>query len=961
MKQIYKLFLSVLFIFMVTLLFTTENPVYANNSEKTLIKVAYTKNYGVLDNPESLDYKGFGYEILIRSEHYSNYKFEFIEYEYYEAIAALKDGTVDLMGVVFESDLYSEDFLYVPKVLGTTQLILVSKNDNYYYDDPASIDGKVVASFHNNPYEQYLNEYCEQNGISVSYVRDDIDKFIDLKADLYLTTTIDYNVKDDKMVINLYVFDMYFMTTKENEQLSNAIADAIELSVSADGTFLEQLQIKYYGSKNIIRRYLTRQEVELLTSRPLSCGYIDHHQPIQFTNENGEADGISFQIMDMLSKQYGFEIDFVPYNHDMPLHSHEHFDLLISATGDFEHEMEFYTTSAPFWELPMMLFADNDVIENITSEDHHSKLGIINYITIDKDDIESRYPNNTVIFYDTFDEVLDAFIKGELDGFFATDIGIEYAQTLLGTENYAISSSNLALPLRLFISRDIENLTEYLGAFNVMFEHLDQNKIDQIISTQIVGFLPEYSAATFVKENLDIFILALIGVMLIVLYTVIYVENKKKKAILKILNHDSLTNLISQYNFNQQVKDILKTAEPGEYEVISLDIDSFHTINSVYSQEKGNQVLASIADVLLKQFKGSNAFISRIIADQFIVFHKVNDGLSIKKICEQDITSALKMIMGEKYNISMSIGICVVEDPTQRIDKIVDCAVSARLKGKRKYSFTYNMYNDALKKENELKTDIVYRMKDALIDGQFKVVYQPKINLNSLKIGGAEALVRWHTDSDLGIIPPNVFISIFESNGFIVDLDICIFEQVCRFIAENEKNLTIPLISINVSNITLFDDKFPFVYLEILSKYNLSPNKVEIEITESAIGIEQSILIEKLEEIRNKGLFISIDDFGSGESSLNRLSSIPAHTLKLDKAFLDYNIADDKGAIVVENVIKLAKQLDMNVVCEGVETKEQSVWLKSLNCDLAQGYYFARPMSQQDFTDLLNQDKQYEI
>ncbi len=961
MKQIYKLFLSVLFIFMVSLLIFTDNPVYADSSEKMIIKVAYTKNYGVLDNPESLDCKGFGYEILIRSEHYSNYEFEFIEYEYYEAIAALKDGTVDLMGVVFESDIYSEDFLYVPKVLGTTQLILVSKNDNYYYDDPASIDGKVVASFHDNPYEQYLNEYCEQNGISVSYVRDDVDKFIDLEADLYLTTTIDYNVKDDKMVMNLHVFDMYFMTTKENEQLSNAIADAIELSVSADGTFLEQLQIKYYGSKNIIRRYLTRQEVELLTSRPLSCGYIDHHQPIQFTNENGEADGISVQIMDMLSKQYGFDIEFVPYNHDMPLHSHEHFDILISATGDFEHENEFYTTSAPFLELPMMLFADNDVIENITSEDHHSKLGIINYITIDKDDIESRYPNNTVIFFDTFDEVLEAFIKGELDGFFATDIGIEYAQTLLGTENYAISSSNLALPLRLFISRDIENLTEYLGAFNVMFEHLDQNKIDQIISTQIVGFLPEYSAATFVRENLDIFIVITISAIILVFSIIFILELRKKKAILKVVNYDDITNLMSLYYFKQKAKDLLKTAEPNEFKVISLDIDSFHTINTLYSIEKGNIVLNAIANVLIEQFKGTNALISRIIADQFIVFHHVNDEVAIEKVCETDISYALKSIMGEKYNISMSIGSYVVDNPFQSISKVIDCAVSARLKGKHKYNFTYNMFNEALKKENELKTDIVYRMKDALSNGQFKVVYQPKVNLKTLKMGGAEALVRWHTDSDLGVIPPNVFIGIFESNGFIVELDICIFEQVCRFIAENENNLDIPLISINVSNITLFDDKFPFVYLEILSKYNLSPNRVEIEITESAIGIEQNILIEKLEEVRNKGLFISIDDFGSGESSLNRLSSVPAHILKLDKAFLDYNIADDKGAIVVENVINLAKQLDMDVVCEGVETKEQAVWLNSLNCDLAQGYYFERPLSQQDFTELLNQNKQYEI
>ncbi len=930
-------------------------------STKTTIRVGYDKNYGIIDDITSLDSKGFGYEILQRAEHYSNFEFEFFEYNYWDALVALEEGNIDLLGFSFDSDLYRERFLYVPKIVATTQLILATKGNNIYYDNPKSINGKTVATYEGNPYEKYLDAYCAQNNITVTYLKGDIDSFINIPADFYLITTINNNASDLRMVLSLEVFDLYFLTGKNQGQLAEDLATAMRLSVSADGNFFEELQIKYYGAKNLSRRSLTQRELDLLRSKTLVCGYIDHHQPIQFTNENGEADGINVDIMNMLAEKYGFTIEYVPYNHNMPNSSHENFDMIISATGDIEHEMSHYTPTEAFMNLPLMLFTGTNNIEQILSENYHSALGMLNYITIDYHDVEGRYPSNTLKSFDLFESLFDAYITGDVEGILATENGVEFAQAVLGDEKHLIQSTGLTLPLRVFFSSRSEYLTEYLGAFNIMFEHIEQTTLDEIVSMQSVRFLPEYSALSFIKEYFVLLISIVLLILLVIISIIFYHQYKRKSAILEIINNDTLTELISPYNFSETAKLVLQSAKEGDYEVIVFDIDGFRTINAIYSKNKGDLVIKAVARALDIAYKGTETLISRIIADQFVILHRIDESTKISKICDDYISVAIKSVMGENYNLSLSFGICVINDMALAIDTIIDHAVAAHTKGKNKYGITYNVYNEEIEKEIQLKTNIVYRMKDALLNNEFKVFYQPKILFDSFQIGGAEALVRWFDENNTMVSTPDVFIGIFESNGFIVNLDLRVFEEVCKFITQNDRDLSVPLISVNVSTVTLFDDCFPVEYFNIIKKYKVDPQKLEIEITESATTLDQKVLIEKAKQVRDFGLQLSIDDFGAGESSLNRLNAIVADTIKLDKAFLDYNITEERGSIVVDTVIKMAKQLNMKVVSEGVETVEQVKWLKSLNCDYAQGYFFEKPMKTEDFQELLRSNKTYVI
>ncbi|MEG0641404.1 MAG: EAL domain-containing protein [Clostridium sp.] len=244
-------------------------------------------------------------------------------------------------------------------------------------------------------------------------------------------------------------------------------------------------------------------------------------------------------------------------------------------------------------------------------------------------------------------------------------------------------------------------------------------------------------------------------------------------------------------------------------------------------------------------------------------------------------------------------------------------------------------------------------MYQSLNNREFIFYLQPKHNLNSLEISGAEALVRWLHPTK-GILSPYEFIPLFERNGFIINLDIFIFEEVCKKIFEWEVN-GVPLvpISVNISRLHLKNPNFIDEYRRIINIYKTPPSLIEIEITESAVFDNMDILLSIMKEFKLIGFKISMDDFGTGYSSLNMLREIPVDVLKLDRDFLSGGHLLERTRIVIQGVMWIAKKLDIVVVSEGVETKEQVEFLKEIGCPMAQGYYFNKPMPVHEFEEKL--------
>ncbi len=282
------------------------------------------------------------------------------------------------------------------------------------------------------------------------------------------------------------------------------------------------------------------------------------------------------------------------------------------------------------------------------------------------------------------------------------------------------------------------------------------------------------------------------------------------------------------------------------------------------------------------------------------------------------------------------------------INTVIENANIARKSVKDSLKAACKIFDESMKKDLQKEAEITNDMEQALKNGEFLVYFQPKINLRTNKLVGAEALVRWKKNGVL--IPPSDFIPIFEKNGFIVNVDFYVYEEVCKTLRKwlDQNMSTIP-ISINVSRVHLNDDDFVKQFETLVDSYGIPHKYLELELTETILLDNPIVAIEVIKQLKNKGFSISIDDFGSGYSSLNLLKDINTDILKLDKEFFSRGEMKREEKIIVSSIIGMAKQLDMKVVSEGVETNTQSEFLKSISCDMAQGFLFSKPVPIKEF------------
>lgn len=424
---------------------------------------------------------------------------------------------------------------------------------------------------------------------------------------------------------------------------------------------------------------------------------------------------------------------------------------------------------------------------------------------------------------------------------------------------------------------------------------------------------------------------------------------------------DEHSQLPSFAKFKRHVERVLRGAKPNEYAVVSIDIDNFSVINDYFGYEVGNSLLMGLSSVFMESL-GPDDCMCRIYADNFALFTRNLPYANLEdKICQlvfghDNLRDIVTGIANADYPLRFSAGVYYVLDTRLSVYQMVNKADIARQRQKGKYRTPrLAEWTSQMESSDQWKKDITVTMETALSNKEFVVYYQPKFSFQSGRLIGAEALIRWQSP-DRGMIMPGNFIPLFEQNGFIFKIDLMVFAEVCRFLEEWNRlcNKEYPLtISFNLSRNNLSSQEIPGTLTETLSKHDIAPSKVEIEITESFMAENQERMIKKIQEINNAGFSISIDDFGTGYSTLNILKDIPADIIKLDKEFVNSRTINDKESIIIKSVIDMAKKLDLQTVAEGVETKEQSDMLREMGCDIVQGYYYAKPMPENEFLDLL--------
>ena len=433
--------------------------------------------------------------------------------------------------------------------------------------------------------------------------------------------------------------------------------------------------------------------------------------------------------------------------------------------------------------------------------------------------------------------------------------------------------------------------------------------------------------------------------------------SEQKEQLAYQASHDALTKLPNKILFLDRLKQSIELAkrENNLLAVLFIDLDHFKQINDSLGHDIGDELLVKVSKLINKGLRASDN-LSRLGGDEFtVIVNNIDKIENLSRIIQTIVDTFIEPIVIQNNNlyINMSIGISIYPNDAKDVNNLLKHADSAMYKAKESGRNTYCFYDEEMTKKAFERIQLETALREALVKDELEVFYQPQVDATIDKLVGMEALVRWNHPTK-GMIFPDVFIPLAESTGMIIELDRIVMKKAIEQFSRWKNDGYNPgKLSMNLA-IKQLESKDFLEFIEPLLKQHISEySNIEFEVTESQIMKNPEKSIKILKKINNLGISIAIDDFGTGYSSLAYLKKLPINKLKIDKSFVDNLPSDLEDVAIAKTIINLCKSLNLNVIAEGVETKEQKDFMLENGCKLIQGYYYSRPIPSEEIELLL--------
>jgi diguanylate cyclase (GGDEF)-like protein len=421
----------------------------------------------------------------------------------------------------------------------------------------------------------------------------------------------------------------------------------------------------------------------------------------------------------------------------------------------------------------------------------------------------------------------------------------------------------------------------------------------------------------------------------------------------RLARYDQLTGLPSRDTFMEMLQADIEESQT-ENTVLSLTccgIDDFKSINEQCGFRTGDLILQTVADRLTQNLTGTRFTFARLGSDQFVVIEKgLRDGFQAADTGDRILGCLAKPMVFDDQTLSMTVtlGIALFPGDAKKADRLLQSAEQtmalAKENGHNYFQFFVASVDQEIRERKLLERDLAL----AIAENQFHLVYQPQVNLSTHRIIGAEALIRWEHPTR-GLVPPDTFIPVSEMNGRIVEIGQWVLDQACAQAALWANKGMHLRIAVNLSAVQLHKENIVEDILGTLRRYNIPAGRLELEVTETSFMTNLEEAVNKLKRLHAAGISIAVDDFGTGYSSLTYLKRMPVQHLKIDKQFIRDLLVNEEDTRIANTIIDLGKSLNLTVVAEGVETAEQEFYLAQRGCQLAQGYFFSKPLKPLDF------------
>jgi len=938
-------------------------PLKLGAAESKTIRVGIISDgkYGV-----NTSYKEYGTAYLNQVAKLTGYGYRYLELGYKEALHMLDNGAIDVIYMMEKTPDLVSRYSFSKEHMGVINYYLYAKADNtdIYYQDYDRFEGSNIGVTIRGNAKTILQDYATAHGFEWNIVEyDNVSELLDAlnSGEVALISTPELSgVQGLKQVDTFDEKPVYFMMSSSNDSLREQFDTAID-NIKTETPYLEEiLKNQYFSNEDTINISLTREEQQYVENcDPIRVLCVEKFNPLAYYDKKtNSVDGAFVQIALEIAEKTGLQFEFstlTDIKNSASLIGNGEADMVVGAVMCRELMANQYVRLSD-----MFTQADTFAVTRTGESFVDMTNPVIALPTVYQDSVsifKHSITEGHIVYYSTPEECFAAVADGTADVTVQNQYLVEYYLKEKEFGNLSISSASCGKEYNCFLVSGLLD-PRAISILNKGIAAIGSDRVDQILANYLADNTETTVAEVFFENKSSIiFTIGIFVAMMALVFwlSLIYIGNRKNyEAISKSRKYaetDGLTGILSGEAFYEKVENILASDDDKElYILLFIDIDKFKMVNELLGYDEGNRILRFIGMRLGEWGEATDTMVARLDADHFAGFTKKNAKFiaafvqHLKEECESRFP---------EISIKFSCGIYNVRKNDVKAALMCDRAKLAATDIKGNHLKQVNTYDDTHRMYLIHEQNTINDMEDALEKREFRAYFQPKYSLDTKEIVGAEALVRW-IHHEHGYITPDKFIPIFERNGFIGRLDIYMFEEVCRHISSwREKDKRLVPISVNLSRVGFYNPKLCDTLVEILDRYNVPIELIELEITESAYTINEDVMSGLLQTLKDKGFRILMDDFGSGYSSLNMLKEVPIDEIKLDLRFLGSNDPYSRSEIILSEIIRMINKMKLDVIAEGVETKEQVDKLLEYGCTKAQGFYFSRPIPDEDFSELI--------
>lgn len=905
---------------------------------------------------------GYGYEYQQRIATYTGWNYEYVEGSWPELLEKLIAGEIDLLSDVSYTKERAEKIRYSSLAMGAEDYHVFISPDNTEIrpDDFSTLSGKLVGINKNSVQEQLFKEWAEENEVSPKIVEltEKTPQVLAMlesgEIDALVTLDSYGNTADVLPVCKVGSADSYFGINKDRPDIKRELDAAMNRIMAENRNFNEQMTAKY-NTANGLSGFLTADELEWFDAHSvIRVGYKADYLP--FCGFNEKTQSLEGTLSDILTFAQTCEKNAVLKFETKGYQSTEEaVQALTSGEVDclfpvnlssFDGELKGVIITDAFATTELYAAVRTSDRQGLSSEKARTVAitrGNLNYVTF----LMDHFPDWKAKYYDKSEDGFKAVSTGDADCILVSNYRLNRVSDLCNRYKLSTLATGSVMNLSFAVRREDDCLYSILNKISRLIP-------ESLINSSLTGntFLEEkVTFEKFVRDNMIGVLATVTSVALIIIALLLWSIRAERRAnqerkLISAVETDTLTGLYNRNFFFEYANRMHRGSPEPKMDAVIMNIEQFHSVNELHGKDFGDQVLRFLGEEIRKFLNRTEGIGGRFEGDRFDIFCRPQEDY-------RELLNHFQGCLRNKFpnaSIRLRMGVAPWQEgvePMQLFDRAR--AASSIIRGGERHLM---IYDEEMRIKEDLNQRLINDLDRALKDHEFKVYYQPKYDIQSEppRVDSAEALIRWQ-HPELGMVSPGDFIPLFEANGQISDIDRYVWREAARQIAEwREKyGVSIP-VSINLSRVDTLDlEGLENTLDSLMKEFSLDYQYLHLEVTESAYTEDAEQLRLVIERLRSKGFKIEMDDFGSGYSSLNMLSSIPIDVLKMDMAFVQNIEHEEKDVRLVELILNIAENLKVPVVAEGVETKNQMNLLKNMGCALVQGYYFSRPLPAADF------------